>query len=243
MIAFSMEMPTSQLSAWKDLVDLDFVLAHKVLEDKAYAEFFRERGARELILDNSMHELGKPLPIADLVRAARLCRATHVIAPDQLGQPEWNLEQFQATFKAFAREETTVAVALAGRTHEERQRYIRATRNASMLCLPYRENRVDWFFDHRHAIELLHTRVHLLGVSDLSELSHFERLSRSSEISWSVDTSKPVKWGLEGYSLVGLPSLRGAPISSKDLLDLSAVSPAQDACVRGNVQQLRSYLG
>src|SRR5262245_1236135 len=43
MIRYSMEIPTSRLTDWSPLCDLDFVLAHKVLEDKSYADFFANR--------------------------------------------------------------------------------------------------------------------------------------------------------------------------------------------------------
>lgn len=85
----SLEIPTAYLRDFTPLTDLDFALAHKVLENQEYANFYLDRAkGRELILDNSMHEIGKPLSVAELEEAAKRCNADYVIAPDQLGEPE-----------------------------------------------------------------------------------------------------------------------------------------------------------
>src|SRR5262245_2551389 len=82
-----MEIPKSMLAKLSPLTDLDFALAHEVLADKAYAEFYASQAAakRFVILDNGFHEKGHPLEPTELVEAAKRINASVVIAPDKIG--------------------------------------------------------------------------------------------------------------------------------------------------------------
>ena len=239
MIQLALEIPTALLEALTPLTELDFALAHKVLEDEKYAEFYATREAgRILLLDNSMHELGKPLPPKELLRAARLCRADYVIAPDLLGQPERNLRWFLETRKVL-RGEFKTAVCMCGRTPEERKDFLEAVSFADMLCLPFREARVSWFLEQLPQW----TRIHLLGVSTLEELSIWPAIAgRFARIEFSVDTGKPIKAAMVGRHLDDGKSLRGIPISSKDLLGLSFFTPEQLRLMGENIYTLKLKL-
>ena len=239
MIQLALEIPTALLEALTPFTELDFALAHKVLEDEKYAEFYAAREEdRTLILDNSMHELGHPLPPAELLRAAHSCRADYVIAPDMLGQPARNLLWFFETRKALA-EEFKTAVCLCGRTPEERRIFLQEVYEADMLCLPFREERVAWFLEQLPQW----TRIHLLGVSTLEELSLWPVIAdRYTQISFSVDTGKPLKAAMVGRHLDDGKSLRGIPISSKDLLGLSLFTPEQLRLMGENIYSLKLRL-
>jgi hypothetical protein len=236
-----MEVPTAYLEPWKDWTDLDFVLAHKVLEDAAYAEFFAKRpSSRELIMDNSMHELGQALPISDLREAAKRCRANYVIAPDRLGEPEWNAQQFNETNNALS---VRVGAVMSGRTYEERKRHLESVHHAAMLLLPYRENRLLWYLEFSTYIHFTFPRIHLLGVNELSELALFAAASRADTNStsrWSVDTAKALKWGASQTKLTTVGSVRGNPLGSKELLDLTGLNEAQIAATKENVDVLKA---
>ena len=243
MIKLAMEIPTSHLATWSPLTDFDFALAHKVLEDPAVARFYAERsGSRELILDNSMHELGYPLPVKELARAADLCRADYVIAPDQLKQPDQNLAWFEDTVNEIAGHHK-VAVVHCGPTPGIRQKYFtRVAARADMLCLPFRENRMLWWaeIDRQQLDFPCLRRVHLLGVNDLAELYVFARLSmRDAE--WSVDTSKPIKWAIEDRHIGDGFDIRGAKTTSHALLDAKLTTPQVALMIR-NLEHLRAYL-
>jgi hypothetical protein len=235
---FSMEIPSSYLARWAPMTDLDFALAHRVLEDEQYASWYRNRPAgRQLILDNSMHELGTPLPIELLREAASWVKADFVVPPDQLGQPEWNLSQYQKCVKAFG-SEFSVAAVLCGRDREARKKFLKKVDSAAMLMLPYREPRMTWYLELRIQFERF-PWIHLLGVSELSELQSFNRLCGNNE-RWSIDTSKPVKAGLVGRSILDGQSLRGIPVSSKDLLGLENLTEDQQELIESNVSAFRS---
>ena len=241
MIRLAMEIPTAFLQKWSPLCDLDFALAHRVLEDEVYASFYAHRPSRrELILDNSMHELGKPLSVELLGEAAARVHANIVIAPDLLGQLDRNLEWFRETYSTLGGT-YKIGVVLCGETFEEREQFLSAVLPADVLCLPFREARLEWLIGHQAQIVRRWARIHLLGVSTLEELPAFSTKARIFELDMSVDTSKPIKWGLEKLGILGRP-LRGAPTSSAELLSLQKVTLDQEATIYYNIASLRSYL-
>jgi hypothetical protein len=221
---------------------LDFALAHRVLEDPAYAEWFRERTlGRQCILDNSFHELGTPLPISDLLEAAARIRADFVIAPDKLDDPDWTLQQSLELLDNV--DPSLCAVVLAGETVKARTHFLEATSAAALVCLPYRKPRLEWFLASPFRPE----RIHLLGMSTFDELRAWAGLYEVSAglLELSVDTSKPVKWGLLGESIEKLEqqgrSLRNAG-SSKSLLEITSTSSAQVHCTEQNLSYLLTIL-
>lgn len=253
MMYLAQEIPTSMLEIWAPLSDFDFLLAHKVLEDRYYAEFFARRPeGREVLLDNSLHELGYPLPLSDLLEAAKRCKATCVITPDRVGDVEFNAQQFHAAQSALSG--FRLAVVMTGSTDgssAEREKFLFDVREAQMLCLTFKEpKRLAWYRESAAAKKWY--RVHLLGVDEFSELDEFATIARNDVRSWSVDTAKALKRAMEGLKLDELASLRGsasherlsANVQSHKLLDWKRedISAEQDELFRYNVKVLRSHL-
>lgn len=243
----SLEIPTAYLKDWSPLTDLDFALAHLILEDDEYCEhhFSRPKG-RELVLDNSMHELGKPLSAAELHEAAKRCRADFVIPPDQLGQVQQNYAWYKQTHRLLGNQ-FKLAVVMCGHDPAERESFLMNIAGASMLCLPYREPRWEWYLDHHQTIRRLWTRVHLLGVNDLNELQNFSReSSQTRSVDWSVDTRKPIKWGVQKRRLddvvKNIGSLRGGhALEMNDLFRVRNLTCSQTEAVLWNIAYLRRF--
>lgn len=235
----SMEIPTAYLKHFSPLCEVDFALAHRVLEDYEYAAFYysREPG-RPLILDNSMHELGRPLSPPELVEAARRCSATWVVCPDRLGQPQYNFDQYKQMCRLFPTD--ALAVAMSGRDPAERAAYLSNVRQAGLLCMPYREPRWEWFQENAQFIQRTWTRLHLFGVSEIDELVKWR--PAASWIRLSVDTAKPLKWGIERKRLSDLPSLRGAPLKADSFLDTRNLDCAQMEACLWNIAYLRTMM-
>jgi hypothetical protein len=250
MIKLSLEVPAAFVEAWTPLADLDFILAHKVLEDDSYASHFATRPwGRELILDNSVHELGSPLPMKALAEAARRVRADYIIPPDRIGQFKQNMQWYEEAYTAL--DGQRLAPVLCGSTPSERAECVDRFAGSAMLCLPFREDRLSWFREQRDAILACWSRIHLLGVNTIEELLAFagEADGGPSAAWWSVDTTKPVKFGLRRQSLQGMSDLRtfkeygqGGNAEAKRLLDVVEVDAEQDAMVRANVAWLRAVL-
>ena len=126
---------------------------------------------------------------------------------------------------------------MAGRTDTERREYLREVRMASMVCLPYKEPRFMWLEEQPEAI-MSFSRVHLLGVSELDELQRFAYFAQGKH-TWSVDTAKPIKWGLKGRKIDDGKSLRNAQ-QQQEFLDATA-TPAADALdiIKHNIAVLK----
>jgi hypothetical protein len=187
-----------------------------------------------------MHELGEPLRQAELLRAAELVQPDFVIAPDKLEDASWTLARFK---ELRATSPFKVAAVLTGDSPEQRTMFLEEIDavNVPMLCLPFRRPRLEWFLEQK----IRHPRVHLLGMSSIHELEAWVFLKTFfPNTAFSVDTAKPIKAGLVGRMINDGHSLRGIPVSSRELLELvlDDLSGAQEALIRYNIDFLKSLL-
>lgn len=212
-----MEIPTAHLDEVSALTDIDFALAHLVLENEQYAEFYRKQSdaGRIVILDNSFHELGAPLSSPELLAAARRIQPSVIVAPDKLGQAKWNWDQFEQLTN-ICKGEFHVGIVVAGNDHYDRLNYVSAalSRKCIWFFWPYKEPRLQWMHELWRLQPSLRAQFHhMLGVSTLEELHqvqefqfhHYER-----GVSFSYDTCKPLKFGYRGIRFHKGLNLRGA---------------------------------
>lgn len=214
----AMEIPREWLPTLSPLTDIDFALAQQVLEDGYYANFYAEqaKAGRFVILDNGFHELGHPLSPPELVRAADLIKPSVVIAPDRLGDQHFGIKSFFETLEVMP-QEIGVACVLAGVSPAERaEMFMKVVKHTPMLCLPFKEARFEWFCDLLLKIPKYiqwPPRIHLLGVNELWELKAFRDKFEEKGIPSrrvSVDTSKPIKFGIKRQRLTKeIETLRG----------------------------------
>lgn len=242
-----MEVPKAWLKTLSPLMDGDFALAQLVLEDKYYAEFYADqvKSGRFVILDNGFHELGRPLTPPELLEAVTRINPSIVIAPDRLGDQRFGLEQFFETLQIMP-PEVGVGIVLHGVSPAERaEMFMKTMKHAKMLCLPFKEPRFEWFCDLLEKIPKYiqwPPRIHLLGVNELWELKAFRDKFDDLGIParrTSVDTSKPIKFGIAGKKIEAETVLRGLG----SLSDLEKESKG-DAIpnILYNIAFLRKYL-
>lgn len=256
MLRLALEIPTSQLSRLVPQTDLDFVLAHKVLDDPEYAAFFATRGSeRELILDNSTHEFGRPLPYAHLNRAAERSRADIVIAPDVVTvdkskrtyvQYEQNIEWLVETCEKLLG--FKIAGVLCGEKYSERESFLHEmyVAGAEVLCFTFHEEqRLEWWKDYMKGKYAGHwKRVHILGVSTLQEMCEWVKISNENPtVDFSIDTTKCVKWGYQLKEIDKIESLRGGPIDAKAVLELKNFTEEQLEYIEHNIHFLKDICG
>lgn len=255
MLRLAMELPASKLREWAPLADLDFILAHKVLEDQAYAAFFKNRPkGRELILDNSLHELGTPLPLSDLAAAAKEVNADYIITPDRVGDLQFNVSSYHEARDYFD-DVQKLAVVMTGTTNgtvQERENFLHAVSTADMLCCTFKEpKRLAWYIASAKAKAW--DRVHLLGVDGLSELSAWAAMLMyqsvvneyeldKPHIHASVDTGKAFKRAYQYEKLDECQSIRRSKLHSKMLLDVEDITSKHEELFRHNVKVLRQHL-
>lgn len=243
-----MEIPRAWLPAISPLCDGDFAIAHQVLEDKYYADFYHEQGknGRFVILDNGFHELGRPLSPHELLEAVHRIKPSIVVAPDRLGDQRFGLEQFGETLRVMP-PEIGVACVIAGVSPAERaEMFMKVKGHAKMLCFPFREPRFEWFCDLLLKIPRYiqwPPRIHLLGVNEFWELKAFRDKFAEEQIDprrISVDTSKPIKFGIERKRFTEkIDTLRG--IGALAELEKKATSECMTD-VMYNIAYLRKFL-
>lgn len=241
------EIPKAWLKPLSPLFDGDFAIAHQILEDKYYAEFYAEQSkkGRFVILDNAFHELGHPLTPQELLEAADRIKPTIVIAPDKIGDQHFTLVKFFETLEVMP-PEIGVGVVIQGVSPAERaEMFMKTVKRAKMLCLPFKEPRFEWFCDLLEKIPKhiqWPPRLHLLGVNELWELKAFRDKIAELGISprlVSIDTSKPIKYGILRQRLKEDTVLRGAgPLAE---LEKKADSKCMED-VLYNIAFLRRYL-
>jgi hypothetical protein len=243
----ALEIPKQLLTEVSPVLDMDFALAHLVLQDEVYRNFYKaQRSAgRFVIMDNGFHELGHPLSEAELWKAAELIRPSVVVSPDRLGDAFFTLDAFSKMERLRPKDmDTGIGIVLCGKTYDERITvFDKTSKRASMILLPFREPRMHWFaelIDARMKTSWP-PRIHLLGVKEFAELAKFRTAFLSLGIQhWrvSVDTGKPIKFALAGKRFEDKTELRGLAAQTLD----KAVTPKQLLDIYYNIAFMRRFL-
>jgi hypothetical protein len=243
----SMEIPKAILEQLSPLCDLDFALAQEVLQDAEYTAFYlkQRKAGRFVLLDNGFHELGRPLSSTELLLAASKCDPSAVVAPDWLGDPTTTYNAFFELLSA-NRNRYRMGFVLCGKTGAERASiFTKVAPHTHVLCLPFKEPRFEWFQDLVDRIPATFkwpARIHLLGVSSLRELTAFRELFLQLGISatrTSVDTGKPVKFGIIAKQLHDKLPLRGNGALNHDY---KGFTDKQLSTIHYNIAFLRKYM-
>lgn len=245
-IKLALEIPIG-LPQLRNLTDFDFVLAQELSQPEYHDLVTPVRPMS--ILDNGFHELGEPLDVLSLRATWRQCPAQFVIAPDRLGDAAFTLRGFYDAYDAFRNDTNAVVVpVLCGQTQEDRYEFFQACEEHSggplqMLALPFREDRVTWFEQLASdcAIGPSELEIHLLGWQGPDELEYWRELDRQG-FNISMDTAKPIKWGIECKQMDELQSVRGSLVPSKELSRMTEFNTAQVEHILYNIALLRKML-
>lgn len=201
------------------------LLAHQVLADpRAHEQFYRfsypiltrgsgpkRNGKPYIIMDNSLIELGAPLPMKDVLRAGNIVGANAIVLPDVLGHRTKTLDLAADAFEdlqnhrridGYARRVKVVGVA-QGQTHND---IFSCARDMVQLL------KVDIVSVPRHVTAKLGSRIeitrtvaklgkpiHLLGFSE-NLFDDFWTLSTIPRV-MGIDSAVPIWLGLQGFTL------------------------------------------
>lgn len=243
----SLEIPKAHLEELSPLCDLDFALAHLVLNDKEYAQFYADqrKAGRRVVLDNGMHEMGKPLSVGELIEAAKRINPSVVCPPDKLNDGPFTYESFHAMRKHPGYGHWDLGMILQGDIRQDRIAFFTdACKYSFTLFLPFRKPRMEWVLELVQALPAHFNWppfMHLFGMSTFEELEWFSGFGRrhnwpSSRI--HMDTGKPIKWAIAGKKMSDLEVLRGG-----GQLDHSAkLDVAQMNRALYNIALLRSHM-
>ncbi len=95
--------PTEYLDTIQPHSTYHLILAHKVIHDRQYQEFYaeRSRAGDYIILDNgAVEKRGSSVPMKDIVLAAILTKPTVVVLPDFLFDGERTLDELENAIKS-----------------------------------------------------------------------------------------------------------------------------------------------
>ena len=234
----SHECPLALLESSRYFNDYDYALVHLFPKYEEYFNFFKESLAqgRDVILDNSLFELGKAFDTSEFIKWIEKLKPTQYIIPDSWGSCTETLEAL-GEFKRENINHKAVKIGVAQG----------ATRESTETCFKrmYHDPFVDkiaisfgspaWNFGRFPASEFerlynqavgrfefvdkmvnagyVDKKVHLLGVSLPQELLFYNKEKYS--FVESVDSSNPIVHGMEGvcYSAAGLMSKNNKKIA------------------------------
>lgn len=244
----ALECSTSLLDMVQPFADFDWILTHKVKEDKEYREFYKA-STKIKVVDNSVNELGEPAGIKDIEYALKEVGGTYVVPPDWIGNTQKTLESFEEFAKVLGPERLWPVVQ--GSTFEEVRdcikEYIRACstrRITPVLCIPYdicsQKDEDPEIMALRRALVTfmlpVEVRVHLLGFLSIKEFLWYKnRLNIQS-----IDTGAPILLGLqEKYILDPLESKASPTLIDMDELEVNQVKLT---AIYRNLGLLRKYI-
>lgn len=244
----ALECRTDMLEMVQPFSDFDFVLAHKVLEDKGYLEYYKDSGNAIKFVDNSVNEQGMPESVERVKKAFEAVGGTYLVAPDYIGDAEKTIQAYKEGKKIFAKEEILnerLVGVIQGSTFEDAFGCLREY-GTGIICIPYdlcsQKTDPPWLMGLRRALFIAHIPrdqgylVHLLGFNSLEEFFWYQ----TNPMVASIDTGVPVLLGLLGLDILD-------PLGSKEQPTLNQMEKIEltqqgwTAIIR-NIALLRRYL-
>ena len=232
-IQLALECPAWLLNYVQPLADYDFILAHLVLKDKEYAEFYQQ-SERFKILDNSVNELGRPCTIRELEEAAGVVKPDLIVPPDAIQDYEGTLLGLQKALEIFDFDK--LLPVAQGSDAAEFLGYARKLIEEfgfGRIAVPYisvsqRSDDLETLALNRVAlveslIEMGFDDIHLLGMTSLDEFSNYFPYDR--EVHFWLDTGRPIMCGVNNivFGKEELPQKVEPSMSKMKLGDLSKI--------------------
>lgn len=226
-VQMTYQIPIPLLETYRG--DFDFALAHLCNFSLRYGDFYRKATSegRMVLLDNSIHELGSPLTIDEIVQAdAIIGGASFIIPPDWHDEKEKTIEAFEICAERF--NVSRLAPVIQGTNIEELQScydwYVNA--GVQMICLPYKRE------DRFQIVPRSHIRHHFLSFHVVYEIEQMRAFPNST-----CDTGKPFRFAQNNLVLPltvrhdgTLPKLNmNATYINTDCLE-DSLSWIKDAC-------------
>lgn len=259
----SHESPLSLLKLSRTYNDYDYALVHLFEQEPSYLKFFKDslKAGREVILDNSIFELGKAFESSKFAHWISELKPTEYIIPDVLEDSSGTMRNAETWMRDYSDLPGKKIGVVQGKTYEEIvncYNFLDNQINVDKIAISFdysyylklSEHPNKWMGYTCGRIQLLSRLVkdgvintgkphHLLGCSIPIEFLFY----RDKAFNWieSLDTSNPVVHGLLNisYEYGGLIDKQ-----SIKLVDLIHARPSNDqtSLIVNNVQLFRSYV-
>jgi len=220
----SHEAPIPYMKDIRGIIDYDYCLPHLLDESKEYKKYFQESKEmhRYIIMDNSLHELGKPYDSDRLWHWMNYFKPNEFIVPDYWQDKTSTLVAAKSWLqKVYPKETTPVAVVQASNKAEAWECYnILKTQGYKKIAFSYG---ADWYYleglqtvpktsRKNEFITKAHGRYNIIkefynkGLISKFDRVHLLGCNIPQEFSWykdmpfieTIDTSNPVIHGLSG---------------------------------------------
>lgn len=224
MVKIAHEAPKSIFRKVQQLTDYDYALVHLFEEDKEYLELFKEsiKGGREVILDNSIFELGEAFNMEKFVSWVKEIKPSWYIVPDSLENMKVTIKNMKRFINLGYKEECKDSGCIGviqGKTWKEIVKcYNKMVElNVDMIAIPFDLSYYEKTFPHKNRlvswmlgrVKLIgdlkkkgvlkeNKKHHLLGCALPQEGMYYEKESWL----YSMDTSNPVVHGIVGIDYV-----------------------------------------
>lgn len=239
----SHESPVSILNFSKEYNDFDYCLVHLLDQYSEYSEYYRaarETYNREVLLDNSIFELGKAFDSREFWLKAKEIKPNMFIVPDVLEDAQGTMQSYK-DFNLYTQDIkenflTKAIGAVQGKTwHELRECYKFMSDSADMIAISFdfsyyqltgegKTHLEKWCSGRQRFIQdLINTGLwnwnkphHLLGCSLAKEFRYY--VDRNIHNIVSCDTSNPIVAAIHGlrydadYGLDSKPSTKLADL-------------------------------
>lgn len=268
----SHESPISILEESKTYNDYDYALVHLFETQPEYLNFFKRSLAsgREVLLDNSIFELGKAFDPAKYIKYAEELNPTFLIVPDVLEEAKATISawrKFHLNYKLADYTNAYTIGVVQGQTYQELvDCYKFMSDNADYIAISFdynyyekvtttnrtgREGMLDrWAAGRHHLITRLvddgvwnnRKPHHLLGAALAREFAGYVSVAHELNIR-SLDTSNPVVAGLLGHRYIANQGLNHKPsMMLADMIDVS-VDEDQMEDVLYNTSEFKKIIG
>lgn len=207
--------PTEYLKDIQPFSNYHLILTHKVIYDRKYADFYRQRSKEGdyIILDNgAVEKKGSSVPMKDIVTAAILTRPTVVVLPDFLFDGERTYHELvnairspQLKFLRRVHPDVKIAAVAQGLDEEEwidSFHILNETEGIDLIGVPKVTGQT--FGARWRALERVQKHVkkkcHLLGFWHKSSLEDLRREAMFPFVQ-GIDTPKPLRLAAAGKTL------------------------------------------
>lgn len=259
----SHESPLILLEESRSYNDYDYALVHLFETNQTYYNFFKESLSmgREVVLDNSIFELGKAFNMEEFLYWVNLLQPTYYIVPDVLDDGAGtiaNLHKWVEDYKPRLNYDGKMMCVVQGESYDEALKcYEEELKYADRLALSFNckyyldysadknSKEVLWMMGRLSTLFRMdregwldHTKEHhLLGVALPQEVQFYKHLDCIT----SVDTSNPVVHGLYGvkYKKWGLYDKKETKLV--DLLETPNLTKEQTDCIYYNINLFKQF--
>lgn len=211
---FAVICPIPLLRKYAVVSDYHMALTHLVLENREYADFYKERRKRGdyVILDNSLIEMGSAMDMEKMLRAAEMINPNEVVLPDVFRCSGETIEAIDRCLMSYGRElrhYKTMAVVQGQNMEEWLQCHDILSKYPEVSCIgiPKVASTFNDAASGRYGICTMlnmwnwhdpNKAYHLLGVWD----NPYPEIDAISTYNWvrGVDTVLPVLMGTMGIA-------------------------------------------